>query len=431
MRCRPALPCIALLLLAGCTSFGGGVTTADTPADTPTVTETTVPPTDATPTPETTTDGPDTTTGTATPSNDSSPAANAYPPGVGPDGLTNHTALELANRDTLLETGYAAAGTRNLTTEVGTRNTSVRAVVETGGYPYHTVTRDVVNGSLGRETATWANETVGLTRYRGDDSVEYRNRYDPDAPTAAATELGLFTALEGGDWETVAVEGAPDARRLTLRATTPDPTGERPPEATLTGYDGRLVVSENGTIHRANVTVDIEMRGANHTVRFAYGLTATGGATVDRPAWVDERIRDVLNVSVRAAAVDDRFVRVENTGRTAIEPGSEFLLWYGGCGRATGDLEAPLAPGEAVYVYVENGTYSDLGFNHTGPSGPAESISHPSDLIVYPPAGDDERPDPVARADVAEVDATNASASGSAALPLAGGATRLGSAVGC
>lgn len=430
MRYRPALPCIALLVvLAGCTSFGGGATT-DGPAETMTAVASKTPAPDATATPETTTDGPDgTNTGTATPSNGSSPAAE-YPPGVGPDGLENVTALERANRVALTEAGYAAAGARNLTTGVGTRNTSVRAVVGAGGFPYHTVTRQIANGSLDRETATWANETVGLTRSRGSDSVEYRHRYRPNAPTAAATELGLFTALETGAWNVTAVEGAPGDRRYHLAATTPDTTDERPPPATVTGYDGRLVLDESGAIHRANVTVDIEMRGANDTVRFAYGLTETGDVTVERPAWVAERVGDVLNVSVRATAVDDRFVRVENTGRTAIEAGSRFLLWYSGCGRATGTLERPFAPGETLYVYVENGS-DDLGSNRTGPGGPARSISHPSDFIVFPPSDGDERPDPIARADVAEANTTETSASGSATIPLAGGATRSGSAVGC
>lgn len=423
MRFRPVLLSIALLLLAGCGSLAGGNATQATesnPAPTTTAgTATTAPTASPNPTTEITTPA------TPTPTlNSSGPGTDAsgYPPGVNRTGLVNATALERANRASLVWAGFTAVAVRNVTSAVETRDRSVRTVVGAGGYPYSLVERDRVNGSLDRETERWANETIRLTRYRSNASAAYRYQYrgNPDTVDAAAERIGLFTLLADGAYEQVTVDGTAGNRRFTLTATSADLDERRAAHANVTAYRGTLVVDGNGTVRRANVTATIETPAGNGTVHATYDLTEHGRETVAQPAWVRQRIDDVLNASVRVTLLDDRFLRVENTG-AAIPAGSTFVLWYDGCGRATNYLRAPLEPGETLYLSVSAYESYDLGINRTGPGGPARVIDHPTELVVYPPSDDDEQPEPLVSTNVA-VDGSATTNGSSASLYRTAGA---------
>lgn len=422
---RPPLHLVLVsvaLVLAGCgTPVGGNVTTAETTTVTTTATGT--PPTPGG-TPSAT--QPRTTmVGSGTPPVE----ATAYPPGVGPDGLTNLSALERAHRQSLTDRRGAAVATWNVTSAAGQRSRYVRASADSGGVPALFVERERENGTVTDSTARWANETVSLSRFVRDGSTTYQHQLNPDPLDPTSDRAGLFTLLGDGTFDQVSVDGPPGARRYTLTATSGELDDRRAEHATLREYRGTVVVDGDGTIRRANVTATLEHERGQRTVRTGYELDTGDGVTVDRPAWVRERVGRVLDTSITATKINERFVRVEHTGRATIDAGSELLVWYAGCGRAQGELGEPFRPSETLYVYVSNET-GDLAVNRTAPGGPARPFDDPYSLRVYPP-GQLGEVDAIADANVetrtnATVDESGASG---AALPVSAGVAR--SAAGC
>lgn len=387
MRSRLAL-LFAALLLAGCASLAGGPATDDpTATGTP---GTTAPATTASPStttsPPTTTTDPEPTTTVTTP-----PASLSYLDGVGPDGLVNRTRLLDENWDALTSRGYVAESWQNVSVarENGTHHHHVRATVGAGGFPAHVAEQTTSVSGFGTTSERWANETVALSRVRRatNDSFSYRHEGYPTPVETNPTAADLSDLLALGDFEITSVEGAGDIRRFTLTASRldPDPGAFIPNRDRLTGFSGELVVDSRGVVHRFTATVESEVQGYNQTKRVTYDLLETEVQRAPQPAWAQDRLPDALEVTVAATMVDDRFIRVTNTGRATVPANSRLQLWWAACGRSETTLDAPLEPGETIYAYVDADENSRLGVNRTAPVGSARPLDNPADFSVYSP----------------------------------------------
>jgi predicted transcriptional regulator len=307
-------------------------------------------------------------------------ASVTHPPGVGPDGFTNLTRLEEANRNALLRSGHVVFGSYDRL-ENGTRINGfvVHSASGSGGYPYVNRTQEISDDETVRYTARWANESVAVHRVE-PSGVWYQGLSDPAPANVSFQQLHLFATLRGGDWTvSAASEGS-----VTLTATGADSAWA---DDTVR-YEGRVVVAADGVVRSANVT---SIRVSNETVmteRVRYELRDRGRERVIRPTWAQQRAALVPNLSVDATALNDRFVRVENHG-DPILAGSALSLRYRGCEYAERRLRESIQTGETVFVYIASREDNELGINRSGPAGPADVIELPAGfyLLFDPPSG--------------------------------------------
>lgn len=344
-RPAAALLLVALVALAGCTGVTDQTTTATTA-------EPTTPPTTDVDAASTTTDAP-TTTGTPL-----DPASADLPPGVTAAGVENASQLLAAHRDALAASGFRFRLEAN--TSFGAGEVSHRTgngTVSEGLAPLRlqSRTRRSADGqTLQRETDTWANESVALTRYHTDARTRYAQRSvvngttGTDATSARTVSLARLAtqshivqlALRAGEYEVAGVEIRDGTTLTTLRATAV--SGQSSVE-NVSEYESTLVVDERGRVHR----LDMTLLGDSTHLRYDFELTYFGDVTVEYPSWT-ERALATVNAHVTVDSADGYFV-VANEGGETLPPGSEVQVAHAGVNAAL-ELDDPLAAGEKVYV---------------------------------------------------------------------------------
>lgn len=210
-------------------------------------------------------------------------------PGVEDDELVDAEALLDAHAETLDESGYGHDLSVNQTVESenGTRETTrrQRTAVAAGTSQY--LKQELLFGGQSR-IISWGNESVEYIRVDSGGTTQYRqgNVDDPTVLTGVRVMRPFLTApFEVVETETV------DGREVYALESTgqPDHEGAFPDNTTsVESFHARLVVDEDGRIHRLRATADYRIDGEPGSYEFAFELTAEEDPGVGRPGWVDE-----------------------------------------------------------------------------------------------------------------------------------------------
>lgn len=356
MRLRTILV-VLVLVLAGCSGFGGntdGTATNDT-APTATLTGTAVDGGSGT------TNG--TAAGTATSTGTGSDAAQngLYPAGVSESGLQNLTALLDAQQAAMNGTAHVTEYWLNATLGQDSQTTHTLERVDGEGGMNYLGNRTSVNGTSGASTEQsvyiYGNDSVGFSKEVVRSAYRNETTYTRSISAShARSRLGgnffaLYVAL--GNYTTTGVEGSGDSARITLEATAQNETFTGQLNSNITAYQGTLVVDGDGVIRSADITMaaDTDRGTGEYTVDF--DRTSVGGpVTVTAPSWYGTALDATLDMGIEASAVDGSAIAVTNTGSDTIASGRAISLVPEGT--ATGGyvpLDRSIAPGETVYLY--------------------------------------------------------------------------------
>lgn len=242
------------------------------------------------------------------------------PPGVTDGTLESPPELLDAHTSLLVEAGFAANGTTNVTVIrqsvlVDVQRTANRTV-SANATTYRQTQRSVARAPIGtvvREEDFWGNESAEIQRRVEGQETSYNvTEPKPRPRLAARTVLGPYlrsanftvtdTANASERLATVRADGEPigGERRYRLRATNLTNTtrieNRLPNGATnARNFSATAVLDEDGRVHEfeARLEYTIMEDDRTHTVTFA--LQELGVETVARPTWVDERRGDTGN----------------------------------------------------------------------------------------------------------------------------------------
>jgi len=359
MRLRTVLVA-ALLVLAGCSGFGGGTdgTATNDTAPTATLTETT--PADGSGTAnggtaETESAAETTAAGSGTDGD------GQYPAGVSASGLQNLTALLGAQQTALNGTAHVTEYWLNATIGQDSQTTHTLERVDDEGTISYLGNRTSVNGTTGasstQSVGIYGNDSVGFSKEVVRSLARNETTYTRAVSGShVRSRLGgsffnLYVAL--GNYTTAGVNDSGESTRITLEAAGRNETFTDQINSNITSYRGTLVVDGDGVIRSADIamTAGTTRDGGNYTVDF--DRSAVGGdVTVTRPSWYDTALESTVDVGVEASAVDGTAIEVTNTGSDPIASGRTMSLVRDGVVTAGYvQLEQSLAPGETVYLY--------------------------------------------------------------------------------
>jgi hypothetical protein len=310
-RALGSLAVAVLLVLAGCSGFGGTPPPADAPAATPTQpSETTLTPTQATThtaTPTSATTHTVTETSTATPgatptvnppepTPTATPGATAtprqsYPPGYGEGGVTDADAATAAHADALATgDGFVAGFNGTLL------NASNEVYTVTWTQAVETDSREVYGRQI-RDRATATSEyLVNDTLYVRYDPPDGDTHYDS---REVRYDLRNFTG--GGVVRTALVQVTyGDAEVLRENKTTfdrydgisfEDPTalfGGDLNRDDVSDFEAVVVVDEGGVVRGLRYAATVRHDGDSSRLLVAFSVGGLEGTTVEEPRWVDE-----------------------------------------------------------------------------------------------------------------------------------------------
>ncbi len=291
--------------------------------------------------------------------------------GIDDGRLTNASALIDAHVEALAGSGYAYAATVESRPTEGnaTHSNTVRWEVRVGadGSAYELYDR---SGGLSRDqyTETWRNDTVSVeysvrSTPFGNDTGIYRAS-EPSGALGANYSANLApTFLRAGEY---VVAGRHGNGSLTLAANgTRDGTVDG---HAVSSFDGRALVDAEGRVRSLSVTLSVA--DPEITQEYRYRLTDVGDVSVSRPDWFDTALERAVIVE---AIMRDDYVAVTNTGRSTVDAGTRVFLWEGASG-ADARLDAPIAPGETVYLYRPAGETGAVEVSRTPPSGAVATL---------------------------------------------------------
>ena len=357
-RLATVLVLAAALALAGCGGQGGTTTTAA-----------------------------NATTATDDPATTGTPDANVdYPAGVSADGMTNRTALFVADWTALNESGYVAASWFNQSASGGSNEVAIRrqARIEAGGQDGDL--RIEQRASVGTITTdVWRNATVGLTRIGetapdAPSSTRYRRRADVSTfRTNVITSGAPANLVALGEYDSVSVAGSGADTRITIAADAVNATRASGLQFNVSSYEGEIVVDERGRIRAMDVTLVTSGQQAA-TFTLDYDLRETGGVTVERPSWFETGLAQAPNVNVSGEIVDGRYVALTNEGPDPLEAGWQAQLQTR-FAPVTANLSTAVAPDETVYLSIANGS-RQLQVTQRVPSDTRVNESHDSRYLT-------------------------------------------------
>lgn len=271
--------------------------------------------------------------------------AETLAPGVTTDGVDDPDALLDAHGGHLVANGF----------ELAYSSTSVFDERDDLGLGYDLAVEPDAERALatidgpneGGEYVTWGNETLTASKIPTDEGAQYDVSngsladQDPVGLTLGAELQRLFA---NGEFAVESTEERDGRTYVTLVATEFD---EGDGEA-------EIVLDDRGVVHEAAATTT---DSSGETI-LEYEITAVGGVTVDRPAWVDDVPEDAaLDVSVSFRTESGEYHTLTNRGEDAVPAGSTIEVVIDEEETATLELEEPLQSGERVFLYATDEGY--------------------------------------------------------------------------
>ena len=214
---------------------------------------------------------------------------NRQAPGVEDDELVDADALLEAHSSTLTESGFSHDVMVNQTVESenGTRETERRQRTAVGAGASQYLKQELLFGGQSR-IISWGNESVEYIRVDSGGSTQYHRGNVDDA--TVLTGVRVIRPFLTAPFEVVETEEVDGRTVYALESTgQPDHDGAFPDNTTaVESFEARLVVDEDGRIHRLRATADYRIDGEPGSYEFAFELTAEEDPGVQRPEWVDE-----------------------------------------------------------------------------------------------------------------------------------------------
>ncbi|MCG1003530.1 MULTISPECIES: hypothetical protein [Halobacterium] len=306
------------------------------------------------------TNTPSPTTGTWSPN----VSVDQYPPGVADNGT-------LANSTVLADAHFAATANESvrLTTEANRSNyTSVKTYAHGDGpTPFYATIDRTENGNR-IVSESYQTGEYGFVRHKVENrnTTLYRVTQNTTTPGTDGwltdgdpfdVEYRLATQFVLGNYT---VNGTVERGGRTLVELTAD---EPAPDADIAPtYNGTALVTPEGVVHRVEASYDYGTGDDRESVETSLSLDADAEWT-GQPSWVDSLPQ--LSVSI---VEDGRALELRNTGGATLSANTTFEAYgmeslEGWEARIFPDVtgtvttDAPLEPGEAVYVTAdENGT---------------------------------------------------------------------------
>ena len=212
---------------------------------------------------------------------------NRQAPGVEGGELVDSDALLDAHASKLTESGYRHDLVVNQTVEGenGTRESTTRqrTAVAAGASQY--LQQELVLGGQGR-IVSWGNESVEYIRVESGGTTSYQRGQVEDARTL--TGVKTIRPFLTAPFEVVNTSEVDGRKVYALESTGhPDHEGAFPDNTTsVESFQARMIVDEDGRIHRLRATADYRIDREAGSYEFTYELTSTSDPGVERPDWV-------------------------------------------------------------------------------------------------------------------------------------------------
>lgn len=235
------------------------------------------------------------------------------PPGVTDGELDSPTSLLRAHTSALLEDGFSANGSANVTIYrrgvlVDVERTANRTVM-VGGTEYRQSQQTVAQaavGSMTRQTEFWGNDSVETRRTVENGRTSY-DVQDEKSNGSLSAALLMRPYLRSANYTVTGTENVSDnpssgdsvggGMRYTLTATELEnatrienrlPDGASDPR----NFSATVVVDEDGRIHEFDASLDYTIRNSDRTHTISFDLQELGVSSVSRPPWVDEALSE-------------------------------------------------------------------------------------------------------------------------------------------
>ena len=235
------------------------------------------------------------------------------PPGVADGELESPSSLLQAHTALLVEDGFSANGTANVTIVrqsvlLDVERTANRTV-QANATEYRQSQRSVARAAVASATRVekfWGNESVEIERQVENGETTY-NVAEPKSdnrlsgttllrPYLRSANYSVTSTSSTSDERTVtgtSVKSIGGERRYTLTAT--EVHNQTRIENRLPGgatnasnFSATAIVDEDGRIHEFDATVDYTIQGTERTHTITFDLQELGVFNVSRPTWVDE-----------------------------------------------------------------------------------------------------------------------------------------------
>lgn len=292
MNRLPTLLVVALVLLAGCSSFTDGPST-DSPTPSPTPT--------ATPTPD---------------------AGGELAPGITDDGIVNPVALMSAHQRELLADGFVVNQTVVTTYDgaVGNR-LLIRTTAGPGG---ELASQNAISTGAdfnGTQIVTrndiWFNTTTRVSKRveAGETTYQVRERFTPPESLVWFGSVQRDIQFAADEYEVTNVERRDGVRFVSL-SVTQDRVGNDGVDDAV----GTLLVDERGVIHRAEMNVSYD---AGTVYSTTYTVSEFGDVEPTPPAWLDAvPASAALDVGLDVFDFDESSIELVHTHGDAVPAGS-------------------------------------------------------------------------------------------------------------
>lgn len=207
-------------------------------------------------------------------------AGRGYPPGVGPDGVTDAQRLVAGHEATLHDTSY----TVRLTTTREAANGSVQTqyvrelrVATPVRFHYVLTVRDA-RGQ--RRIERWRAGDEAFAAETTDGERTYDRLEAPTRPTLVTdAELNRFVGIEPSRLAGTVTRNGSTLYRL---------VGGPSDVSGLSNVSYVALVDSSGRLASYTVTYEVSQHGETRTVRVEASFEAVGETTVERPPWYDE-----------------------------------------------------------------------------------------------------------------------------------------------
>lgn len=216
-------------------------------------------------------------------------STNEQAPGVEDDELVDADALLDAHASKLTESGYRHELVVNQTVEGenGTRESTTRQRTSVAAGASQYLQQELVLGGQGR-IISWGNESVEYIRVDSGGTTSYQRGEVED--TRTLTGVQTIRPFLTAPFEVVDTDEVDGRKVYALESTgRPDHEGAFPANTTdVESFQARMIVDEDGRIHRFRATAEYRIDGEAGSYEFAFELTAEEDPGVSRPGWVDD-----------------------------------------------------------------------------------------------------------------------------------------------
>lgn len=214
----------------------------------------------------------------------STPTANAsrFPPGLGPEGVTDAERLVDAHTDALANVSYTVRLSSTREYPNGSVQTRYERVVRFASPDRFHYVLTVRSESGDRRIERWRSGDTAFAAVTTDGDTTYRRLDEPQRPTLVTySELTRVFGLEPSRLADTTIRNGTTLYRL---------EGGPGDVSGLSNVSYVALVDPRGLVRSYTVTYDVTDRDRTRSVEVAASFGAVGETTVERPPWYDDAV---------------------------------------------------------------------------------------------------------------------------------------------